>query len=301
MPEEGIQLRDKAEFMTQEELVIIAKKFVAFGVKKIRLTGGEPLLKKNFAAIVLELAKLPVELTITTNGVLLDNYFDVLRDAGLTKLNISLDSLNEERFNAISRRKDFNRIRKNIDTAVQLGFEVKLNVVLMKGVNEDEIIDFIHLSKNQPIDIRFIEFMPFNGNEWDWSKKVSFKTIIDRANAYFGEDTIEKEALLPNSTSRNFRVIGYQGNFGIISSVTNPFCDTCNRIRLTADGKIKNCLFSSEETDLLGALRGGKNLDNLIKSSIATKKASRAGIDSFEGEKNKSLFDQNRSMTTIGG
>jgi len=301
MPEEGIQLRDKAEFMTQEELVYISKKFVAFGVKKIRLTGGEPLLKKNFAAIVLELAKLPVELTITTNGVLLDNYFDVLRDAGIKKLNISLDSLIEERFNAISRRKDFNRIRKNIDIAVQLGFEVKLNVVLMKGVNEDEIIDFIRLSKNQVIHIRFIEFMPFNGNAWDWTKKVSFKTIMERVTTHFGIDTIETEALPANSTSRNFRIRGYQGNFGIISSVTNPFCDTCNRIRLTADGKIKNCLFSSDETDLLSALRTGQDLDHLIKNSIQAKKEARAGIDSFEAKKNKALFDQNRSMTTIGG
>ncbi len=301
MPEEGIQLRDKAEFMSQEELVFIAKKFVDLGVKKIRLTGGEPLLKKNFGAIVAELAQLPVELTMTTNGVLLDNYFLILKNAGLIKLNISLDSLQEERFNAISRRKDFQRIWKNINIAVNEGFEVKLNIVLMKGINEDEIIDFINLSKTRAIDIRFIEFMPFNGNEWDWTKKVSFKSIMERVHQHFGVDSVKTEPLQPNSTSKNYRISGYYGNFGIISSVTNPFCDTCNRIRLTADGKIKNCLFSSDETNLLQALRSGQDLDNLIKKSIRSKKESRAGIDSFKSKKNKALLDQNRSMTTIGG
>ena len=179
MPEEGIVLREKSVFMSQEELLKIATIFVDFGIKKIRLTGGEPLLKKNFAEILHELSKLPVELTVTTNGILLDKYINNLKEAGVKKLNISLDSLQEDRFNAISRRTDFKRIRTNIDLAVRENFDVKLNVVLMKEINEDEIIDFIELSRTKAINIRFIEFMPFNGNQWDWSKKVSFAEIMN--------------------------------------------------------------------------------------------------------------------------
>lgn len=301
MPEEGVQLRDKMEFMTQEELLRIAAVFVQLGVKKIRLTGGEPLIKKNFAEIIQALSELPVELTLTTNAVLLDNHITNLKRAGVRKINISLDSLIAERFNKISRRTDFERIRNNIDLAVSEGFQVKLNVVLMKGENEDEIIDFIQLSANRPIDIRFIEFMPFNGNNWDWSKKISFETIMSTVVSHFGQNQVNPEPLLPNSTSKNYRINGFKGNFGIISTLTNPFCDTCNRIRLTADGKIKNCLFSSEETDLLTALRRGEEIATLIQTSIAQKKEKRAGIDSFEDERAATIFNQNRTMTAIGG
>lgn len=301
MPEEGIVLREKSVFMTQEELIEIATIFVNYGIKKIRLTGGEPLLKKNFAAIIHELAKLPVELTLTTNAILLDKYIIDLQNAGVRKLNISLDSLQEDRFNAISRRTDFKRIRSNIDLALQENFKIKLNVVLMKGVNEDEIIDFIELSRSQPLNIRFIEFMPFNGNQWDSSKTVTYAEIMALVKAHFGEKNILTEELPPNSTSKNFRIKGYSGDFGIISSITNPFCDTCNRIRLTADGKIKNCLFSADEQDLLGALRSGENITGKIENLIANKKAKHAGITSFESSKGQLMVDQNRSMTTIGG
>lgn len=301
MPEEGIILRDKAEFMTQEELFTIASQFVSMGVKKIRLTGGEPLIKKNFDSIIRELSTLPVELTLTTNAVILDRFIDDLKAAKLKKLNISLDSLNENRFNAISRRNDFKKILDNIYLALKEGFDVKLNVVLMKGVNDDEIIDFIELSKVDNINIRFIEFMPFNGNDWDWSKTVSYQSIMDCVIAHYGDTHVQGEKGLPNSTSKNFRIDTYKGNFGIISTLTNPFCDSCNRIRLTADGRIKNCLFSSSETDLLTALRRGENIVPLILQSLEKKHEKRAGITSFESDEGKKIFDQNRSMTTIGG
>lgn len=301
MPEEGIQLRDKAEFMTQEELLLITRQFVKMGIKKIRLTGGEPLIKKNFSAIIKELSQLPVELTLTTNAVILDRFIADLKTANVQKLNISLDSLNEARFNAISRRNNFKKILDNIFLAVNNGFDVKLNVVLMKGVNDDEIIDFIQLSHHNKINIRFIEFMPFNGNEWDWSNTVSFQSIMDSVEQYFGKEMILTETASPNSTSKNFRIKDYKGDFGIISTITNPFCDSCNRIRLTADGRIKNCLFSSNETDILSALRNGDEITSLIRQSILKKHAKRAGIDSFESEAGKEIFSQNRSMTTIGG
>lgn len=301
MPEEGIQLRDRAEFMTQEELLKIASTFVSLGVKKIRLTGGEPLLKKNFSEILKGLSALPVELAITTNAILLDKYLEDLKAARINKLNISLDSLKEDRFNLISRRKQFKRIWKNIYLALDHDFHIKLNVVLMKGTNDDEIIDFIQLSEHAAIDIRFIEFMPFNGNKWEWDKKVSYDQILDTVQNHYGPHNVIQEPTPPNSTSKNFRIKNYSGNFGIISTLTNPFCDTCNRIRLTADGKIKNCLFSNSESDLLSALRNGEDLLPIIVDSISNKKEKRAGITSFEAEESKAVFEQNRSMTTIGG
>lgn len=301
MPAEGIVLRDKAEFMSQEELIQIATTFVSYGIKKIRLTGGEPLLKKNFAEIIRELSRLPVELTLTTNAILLDKYIEDLRNAGVNKLNISLDSLQEERFNRISRRTDFQRIRSNIDLALKENFIVKLNVVLMKNTNEDEIIDFIELSRECGIKIRFIEFMPFNGNKWDWSKTVSYAEIMNIVSDHYGIHNILTEPLPPNSTSKNYRISDFKGDFGIISSVTNPFCDTCNRIRLTADGKVKNCLFSSEEEDLLGALRRGEDIKARIEAVVLAKKAKHAGISSFKSEEGQSIADQNRTMTSIGG
>lgn len=298
MPEEGIQLRDKKEFMSQEETILLAKTFVDLGVTKIRLTGGEPLIKKNFREILHELAKLPVELSITTNGILLDVYFDDLKEAGVKALNISLDSLQEDKVNRISRRNYFDRIQKNIDEALARNFKVKLNCVLMKDENDDEIIDFIELTKEKNIGIRFIEFMPFDGNQWNWSKTVSYKSILEKVKSQYGEIGIEPAHEGPNSTSRNFRIKNYTGDFGIISSVTNPFCDTCNRIRLTADGKIKNCLFSGEETDLLTAIRNGENPIPMIQQSVFGKHKERAGLKEFD---NVDFTFDNRSMIRIGG
>jgi molybdenum cofactor biosynthesis protein A len=296
MPEGGIALRDKAEFMRQEELFQIVDEFVSLGVKKIRLTGGEPLIKKDFAEILQYLSKLKVDLHITTNGILLDKYWDELEQADIKGINISIDSLQKERFNSISRRDYFDRVRGNIDKAIDKGFNVKLNVVLMKGVNDDEIIKFIEFGKTKKVIIRFIEFMPFDGNEWDRSKTVDYSHILKTAEAHFGELTpLDLEA---NFTSRNFQVPDFEGSFGIISSISNPFCDSCNRIRLTADGKIKNCLFSNQETDLLSALRNKEAIQPLILSSISKKAKSRAGLKSFDDE---NFTFKNRSMTAIGG
>lgn len=297
MPEDGIQLRDKESFMSQEELFEIVDEFVDLGINKIRLTGGEPLIKKNFAPILSYLSSLDVELAITTNGILLDLYWDQLQASKIETLNISIDSLVEEKFNAITRRKYFKRVYANIQTAIEKGFNVKLNVVLIKNENDDELIDFIELTKNQSITVRFIEFMPFDGNNWDWSKTVSYEHILSQVNFEYGEK-IEMLKMEENGTARNFKVKGYAGSFGIISSVTNPFCDSCNRIRLTADGKIKNCLFSGEEADLLSALRNDTDIKSLIVESIDSKHKERAGLKPFDDDE---FSSENRSMVAIGG
>ena len=299
MPEEGIQLRDKANFMTSEEVLEIAQTFVEMGVKKIRLTGGEPLIKKDVGHLLLELGKLPVELAITTNAVLVDKYIDIFKQAGIKSVNVSLDSLDEKSFNNISRRNYFNRIKSNIDLLIKNNFHVKVNVVVMRNLNEHEIPDFINWTLDNNIHIRFIEFMPFDGNKWNWDKKVSYKEMMQIANDYFGHNSIQKIQDKKNDTAKSYRLANAKGTFGIIASVTNPFCDTCNRIRLTADGKLKNCLFSQTETDLLTNLRKKRNIKELIIESILDKKKERGGAKAFNDDFVKNM--KNRSMTTIGG
>ena len=301
MPEEGIQLRPREEFMRSEEILFLAKSFVDLGVKKIRLTGGEPLIRKDAANIISSLGQLPVELTITTNGILVDRFIDDFKKAGIRSINVSVDTLIPSRMKEITRRDYFDRIMSNIDLLNQEGFIIKINVVVMKDVNDDEIEDFIYWSINKPFHIRFIEFMPFDGNSWDWSKGVSYQEIVLKANQKFGSDKIIKPDDQPNDTAKTFKVEGALGTFAVISSVTNPFCDSCNRLRLTADGKIKNCLFSNEETDLLSALRNGDNIHELITSSVINKKAVRSGMNSFKQFSNPETHRENRSMTTIGG
>ena len=299
MPEEGVQLREKSEFMTAEELISIAKTFVGMGVKKIRLTGGEPLIKKNAELIIRELGKLSVELAITTNAVIVDRFIDVFKEAGIKSVNVSLDSLKEDCFNDISRRNYFKQIKENIDLLIANNFNVKINAVVIRGVNETEITDFVEWSRKENVHVRFIEFMPFDGNNWNTEKKVSFKEILEDVENTFGKDGFYKIEDQPNDTARNFRMIGGKGTFGIISSVTNPFCDTCNRIRLTADGKIKNCLFSEDESDLLSAYRRGESIEDKIRRSFALKHKERGGLSEFSNEEVRK--HKNRSMTSIGG
>lgn len=299
MPEEGIQLRDKAEFMSSEELLEIAGTFVKMGVRKIRLTGGEPLIKKDFDTVIRSLGNLGIELAITTNAILVDKYLEDLLAAGVKNINVSLDSLKEDRFNAISRRNYFQKIKSNIDLLLKNDFNVKINVVLMRDVNDDEVIDFIEWTRRENIHVRFIEFMPFDGNNWNLDKKISLKEILKKVNDYYAFGEVEKLIDAKNDTCKNYKIKNAKGTFGIISSVTNPFCSTCNRIRLTADGKIKNCLFSQTETDLLTAHRNGEKLEDLILESIHSKYKERGGFGEFSDESVKRM--KNRTMTAIGG
>ena len=296
MPEEGVELTDKQHIMTLEEIVGISERFVSLGVDTIRLTGGEPLIRKNVETLIRELARLGVTLKLTTNGIVLDKFFDVLKEAGLRKINISLDTLEKSKSVFITKRDYFYRILDNIQKAIEHGFDIKLNIVLIKGVNDMEINDFIGLTRKQNIGIKFIEFMPFNGNNWDWKKGVSKEEILKAAT--FGYGGYKKLEDPKRSTSVNYQVKGFKGSFGIVSTITNPFCAGCNRIRLTADGKMKNCLFAASETDLLTPYRKGDSIDEIILNSIKTKKFSRDGMDT---EMEKSHYEKNRSMIKIGG
>tara|TARA_Y100000589_G_C27190195_1_gene644451 strand:+ start:3400 stop:4296 length:897 start_codon:yes stop_codon:yes gene_type:complete len=298
MPEEGVALRSKNEFMTSEEVIQIASAFVSLGIKKIRLTGGEPLIKKDFNNILHQLSRLGVEISITTNGILLHKHFDSILEAGVTKINISLDTLKRQKFNLITRRDYFDLVYENIQNSLLIFDEVKLNVVLIKGKNDNELIDFIDFTKENKVNIRFIEYMPFDGNNWRKELTVTQSEINNILQLNYGNKIVK---LLDDnhSTSRNFKIEKHLGTFGFINTITNPFCDSCNRIRLTADGKLKNCLFSSNEMNLLYPLRSGKDIIPLIFKNINEKFRNHGGINSFE--KDSHIYNKNRTMIAIGG
>jgi molybdenum cofactor biosynthesis protein A len=300
MPEDGIPLKPETAYMSASELVEIARIFTGLGVRKIRLTGGEPLLRKDFASILNMLSELPVELAITTNGLLIDRYIDDFTRYGLRSVNVSLDTLDKNRFKMITRRDDFERTYSNINLLIEKKFHVKINAVIIKDQNEDEIRDFIEFTKYNPVHFRFIEFMPFDGNNWNLEKCVSYNEMISQVAGIYGDDLLRLTDR-KNDTSKNYKIRGYKGTFAVISSVTNPFCDSCNRIRITADGKMKNCLFSGAETDLLQAHRNGNDIVPLILGSIKNKKYYRNGLSSLSDFSNPEEHLQNRAMVAIGG
>ncbi len=301
MPEEGVPLSPRSHLMTADEILGIASVFVQNGVNKIRLTGGEPLLRKDFTTILKGLSELNVQLSITTNAILVDRFIADFKTYGLQDINVSLDTLLPEKFATITKRDQFDKAFTNIQLLLDEGFNVKINVVLMKGFNDNEIIDFIKLTAHQNLQVRFIEFMPFDGNQWSKDKLVSQQEIIDQVDNHFGANANKPLVNEANFTARNYRISGYKGSYGIISSVTNPFCDSCNRIRLTANGKIKNCLFSNQEVNLLEMYRTGADIEPLISKAILKKKAVRAGMTTLEDFENPEKHSDNRSMITIGG
>ncbi len=300
MPENGVVLNPKKQLMTSREIIGIASLFVKHGVTKIRLTGGEPLVRKDFREIIQELSNLPVQLSLTTNAVLADRYIEVLKNVSLKTINVSLDTLHPQKFNTITKRNQFAKVFQNIQLLLDENLTIKLNVVLLKDFNDNEVISFIEFTKDKTLSVRFIEFMPFDGNRWDKSKLVSYQELLNQIRKHYSSEKVIPLPVEENFTARNFKIQSYQGNFGIISSVTNPFCDACNRIRLTANGKLKNCLFSTSETDILTAYREGKSIEPIIQKAILKKKAVRSGMTNPEDFENLANHN-NRSMITIGG
>lgn len=298
MPDEEISCTSRENLMSADEIEKIASVFVKLGVKKIRLTGGEPLVRKEASDILGRLSKLPVELTLTTNGILLHRFIDGFADWGIKSVNISLDTLDKDRFIFITRRNEFERVMSNIDRLLASHIHVKINVVVMKGVNEHEIRDFVRWTVKSPVHIRFIEFMPFAGNQWHGDKVFSLESILNEVSQEFDFIPLGKE---PHATASKFFVPGSAGSFAIIGTMTHPFCGDCNRMRLTADGKMKNCLFSANETDLLGPIRAGLNIEPLIVQSVQSKKEKLGGqlLEDFTAIDPSEI--NNRSMITIGG
>ena len=298
MPEEDYEFTPASRLMQVDEIEAIAKIFVQEGVNKIRLTGGEPLVRKDADKIILSLSALPVTLTLTTNGTRLQEFLPVLKEANIQSLNISLDTLQPDKFNLLTRRNQFKQVFDNIHLMVNNGFHVKVNVVVMKALNEMEINDFIEWTKDTPVHVRVIEFMPFSGNRWTSNKVFTWQQIIEVVKEKYDVLGLEGEK---NDTAKKYVIPGHAGTFAVISTMTAPFCSGCNRMRLTADGKMKNCLFSKKETDLLGAFRKGENILPLIHQSIGSKAKELGGQFTTDFEHIHAEDIHNRSMITIGG
>lgn len=284
--------------MQVDEIEHIARKFVDLGVNKIRLTGGEPMVRKEFPEILSRISKLPVELSLTTNAVLAHKYIENLKAAGVRSLNISLDTLNAETFKKITKRDQFQRVWDNILLMLKEGFRVKINVVGIDGVIEKEILDFVAITKDLPLHVRIIEFMPFEGNHWNSKKVVTAEQMLKWVEQEYDMVKLKDE---PHATAKKYKAIGHEGTFAFITTMSQHFCGDCNRMRITADGKMKNCLFGSEEMDLLGAVRRGEDIEPLIRTSVLRK------FKVMGGQFSKSYTDaeasklKNRSMIKIGG
>lgn len=300
MPEDQ-QFLKREELMTREEIVTIARLFVdGYGIDKIRITGGEPLLRPDVVEIVSDLLAMKVDLGITTNAVSLHKYAKPLWEAGVRNLNVSLDTFDAERFKRITRRAAYDHVWKNICDAHAMGMRIKLNMVVMRGMNEDEILRFVELTEHKDIHVRFIEFMPFAGNHWGRERVYTYAEMLGHIGSVH---SFEKLDDAPNSTAKTYRVPNWKGTFAVISTVTEPFCGNCDRLRLTAEGKMRNCLFAREELDLLTPLRRGEDITPLIEANVRAKHAMLGGLPQFKPEKQEEvLHDLSvRPMVSIGG
>lgn len=298
MPEDDYDFASAQQLMQADEIEALAKLFVSQGVTKIRLTGGEPLVRKDAKAIIRQLAQLPVTLTLTTNGTRLHDFVDVLKESNVRSVNISLDTLQADKFQLLTKRDQFGIVQQNIGLMIEKGFHVKVNMVVMRGVNDSEINDFIAWTKDTPVHVRFIEFMPFSGNHWTSNKVFTLEDILATVSEKYEFIPLQAEK---NDTAKKFMVPEHKGTFAVISTMSAHFCGDCNRIRLTADGKMKNCLFSKDEVDLLTPLRNGEEVLPLIHQSISTKAAQLGGQFTQDYELLQADIIQNRSMITIGG
>ncbi|PNI77182.1 MOCS1 isoform 5 [Pan troglodytes] len=294
MPEEGVPLTPKANLLTTEEILTLARLFVKEGVDKIRLTGGEPLIRPDVVDIVAQLQRLEGLRTIgvTTNGINLARLLPQLQKAGLSAINISLDTLVPAKFEFIVRRKGFHKVMEGIHKAIELGYNpVKVNCVVMRGLNEDELLDFAALTEGLPLDVRFIEYMPFDGNKWNFKKMVSYKEMLDTVRQQWPE--LEKVPEEESSTAKAFKIPGFQGQISFITSMSEHFCGTCNRLRITADGNLKVCLFGNSEVSLRDHLRAGASEQELLRiigAAVGRKKRQHAGMFSISQMKNRPMI-----------
>jgi len=268
------------------------------GVNKIRLTGGEPLVRKEFPEIVRRLSKLPVELTLTTNGVLVHKHLELFKEAGIRSLNVSLDTLDPETFFKLTKRNQFQQVWDNILLLLDHDFRVKINAVALNGIIEKELLGFVKITEKLPLHVRFIEFMPFTGNHWKSDQVITARQMLELVQNEFDTVKLVDEK---HDTAKKFKVVGHQGTFAFITTMSEHFCGSCNRMRITADGKMKNCLFGKEEMDLLGNLRKGEDILPLIKLSVFKKHAILGGQFTQDYEKADADKIENRSMIKIGG
>jgi cyclic pyranopterin phosphate synthase len=296
MPAEGMDWLPRSELLTYEELERVARVFVQrCGFEHLRVTGGEPTVRSHLPVLIGKLAALGVDLALTTNGATLALVAEDLVSAGLTRVNVSLDSLRRDRFTTLTRRDGLDRVLEGIETALGVGLDpVKVNVVLVRGVNDDEIVDFATFGRETGAVVRFIEFMPLDASgAWRRDDVVSQAEIVETIDAVYPLEVVEGDG----EPAERFRYVDGAGEVGVIPSVTNAFCGSCDRMRLTAEGQLRTCLFSLEEFDLREVLRSGGTDDEIeatIRSAISTKWAGhRIGQVTF--------IRPPRSMSQIGG
>lgn len=300
MPEEGVDLTPDSELLTTSEIIKLATFFVDEGVDKIRLTGGEPTVRKDLVEIVSELGRHPKlkTLAMTSNGLVLHRKLPELQKLGLNLVNISLDTLVPSKFEEATRRKGFDHVLKSIRAALDLGYDpVKINCVVMRGFNEDELVDCVAWTRDSPVEVRFIEYMPFDGNTWGNDVFVSYQEMLKIIRTRYPLEKVVESS--PNNTSKTYGVDGWRGKVGFITSMSENFCSSCNRIRLMADGSLKACLFGNNELSLRDLLRNGTGDDVIrdqVRAAIQRKKASHSGMEQVD--KDKAL---NRPMIKIGG
>ena len=296
MPAEGLDWVPRDELLTFEEIERVARLSVEqFGIESIRITGGEPTVRARLPILIKKLSQLPVDLSMTTNGATLRVLSEDLVSAGLKRINISLDSLQSDRFRELTLRDNLPQVLDGIQAAVEAGLDpVKVNVVVMAGVNDDEIVDFARFGREKGVTVRFIEFMPLDASEgWTNSQVVTQAQIVAKINSEFPLEPVERTS----APATRFVYKDGGGEIGVVASVTQQFCDTCDRVRLTADGQFRNCLFSVEEFDLKGLLRSGaedKKITEALKKVVQSKWAGH-GIGTVD------FIRPARSMSQIGG
>ncbi|KAI1502718.1 molybdenum cofactor biosynthesis prote [Biscogniauxia marginata] len=271
MPEEGVPLSPQRELLTTPEIIMLSSIFVSQGVTKIRLTGGEPTIRRDILPLMQQIGALRPhglrELCLTTNGLALHRKLEGMVEAGLTGVNLSLDTLDPWQFQIMTRRKGFDAVMKSIERVLELnkhgaGIKLKINSVVMRGINDREIIPFVEMTREKDIEVRFIEYMPFDGNKWNEGKMFSYSEMLNLIRSNYSG--LEKVQCHKNDTSKTYKVPGFMGKIGFITSMTHNFCGSCNRLRITSDGNLKVCLFGNAEVSLRDILRksnGGEPIE----------------------------------------
>ena len=300
MPAHGIDIVKRQELLTYKEMYRITRVLSELGVDKVRLTGGEPFVRKDFMNLLESLSfnQNLKEINITTNGALISKHINELERLNINAVNLSIDSLNREQFFNITRRDVFPQVLQTYKDLLASKLKLKLNVVIQSGVNTNEIIDFIELTKNDNVSVRFIEEMPFNGKGQREIKEVwNYTNILNSIRSHY--KTVEPLFSAKSSTSKNFKIKAYKGSFGIIPAFTRTICTDCNRIRITATGLFKNCLFDDGVFNIKEFIRNGASDEQLKQLFIST--VQQKPENGFIAEKNRGSNSVSESMSTIGG
>jgi cyclic pyranopterin phosphate synthase len=299
MPAEGMHWLERSELLSFEELTRLVRVLVEMGVHDVRLTGGEPLIRRELPRLVSMLAAIPGlrELALTTNGYQLERDAEALVSAGVTRFNVSVDSLQRERFSEITRRDALAKVLRGLEVLASFpeAHPIKINAVAMRGFTEAEVIPFARFAREHPYEIRFIEFMPLDADHaWTADDVLTGEEIRAAIHEVY---PLEPEPREPNATARTYRFADGRGRIGFINPVSEPFCADCNRIRLTADGQLRTCLFSLRETDLRAVLRGGADDDEL--ETVLRNAVWRKELKHHIGD--PGFVQPARTMSAIGG